>query len=339
MTPSRTNALEIVEAIYHEEKSERAWLDGILAAARPALDHGLGVCTYPFELTGREIRTPWARVLGATRGVGPVLIKTLMATTREDAQVSQAYRSPVCATASELGLADRKGFDLFKKKGIFDSSGVTGFDTTGRGVFVGGFLPHVTQLDPAFRARFERVAAHLGVGLRYRHLAKSARLRRDAVFSPSAKLLHAEGEATLPRAREALARAVVAIDKARGRQRRTDPDGALEAWKGLVGARWSLVDEFESDGKRFVVARENEPHAMELAALSKRERQIVGYVVLGHATKLIAYELGIADSTVRVLLRRAMRRLNVSNRETLVAHFMAASLFGSPDASGPPKKT
>jgi DNA-binding CsgD family transcriptional regulator len=95
-----------------------------------------------------------------------------------------------------------------------------------------------------------------------------------------------------------------------------------------VGARWSLVDELESDGKRYVVARENEPHALHLSTLSKRERQIVGYVVLGHTTKLIAYELGIADSTVRVLLGRAMRRLGVTGRDALLARFMAACASG-----------
>jgi DNA-binding CsgD family transcriptional regulator len=224
----------------------------------------------------------------------------------------------------QIGLSELPGFRLLKGKGILDASGITGFDTAGRGAFFGGFLARVTGLDPAFRARFERVAAHLGVGQRYRRFAKVAAHAPEAIFSPSARLLHAEGDATVPGARAALARAVVAIDRARGRQRRTDPDGALAAWKGLVDARWSLVDEFESDGKRYVVARENEPYVAQIAALSKRERQVVGYVVLGHATKLIAYELGIADSTVRVLLRRAMQRLHVTTRETLVAKFMAA---------------
>jgi DNA-binding CsgD family transcriptional regulator len=330
--------VDVIEAIYREEKSERAWLDGILVAAGPALDWGLGVVGYPFDVVGLEIRAPWVRVLGAPRDIGPKLIKALTATSRDDAQVSQAYVPvPTCATASELGLAESPGFELLKARGVQDASGITGFDTTGHGVIIGAFLARARRLTPAFRQRFERVGAHLGVGLRYRRFAKSAGGRPNAVFSPSAKLLHAEGEATAPEARAALARAVVAIDRARGRQRRADPDGALAAWKGLVDARWSLVDEFESDGKRYVVARENEPHAAQIAALSKRERQVVGYVVLGHATKLIAYELGIADSTVRVLLRRAMQRLRVTSREALVAKFMAAA--APSDASDPRTKT
>jgi DNA-binding CsgD family transcriptional regulator len=326
MKPSGTRVVDIIEAIYRDEDSERAWLDGILGAARPALDQGLGLTGYPFEVVGQEVRVPWAKVLGTPVHVGPSLMKSVMEKSRESPQVSRIYgRTPTCATASELGLLETSGFRLFRAKGILDASGITGFDTAGRGIFFGAFLPHVTGLEPAFRERFERVGAHLGVGLRYRRLARAAGRAPEAVFSPSAKLLHAEGDATAPKARAALARAVVAIDRARGRQRRADPDGALAAWKGLVDARWSLVDEFESDGKRYVVARENEPHAARIAALSKRERQVVGYVVLGHATKLIAYELGIADSTVRVLLRRAMQRLKVTSREALVAKFMAAA--------------
>ena len=329
MKPSSTHIVEIIEAIYRHEESERAWLEGILVAARPALDHGLGLTSYPFEVVGQEVRVPWVKVVGTPVRVGPSLMKSVMATSRDSPQVSRVYRpTPTCATASELGLLETPGFRLFRAKGILDASGITGFDTAGRGVFFGAFLPRVTRLAPAFRERFERVGAHLGVGLRYRRFAKVAGHAPEAVFSPSAKLLHAEGDATMPNARAALARAVVAIDRARGRLRKTDPDGALAAWKGLVDARWSLVDEFESDGKRYVVARENEPCAAQVAALSKRERQVVGYVVLGHATKLIAYELGIADSTVRVLLRRAMQRLRVTSREALVAKLGAAPAPG-----------
>ena len=325
MRSSNAHLVSIIEAIYREEMSDQGWIEGILAAARPALDHGLGVTAYPFEVVGREVRVPWAKVLG-TRGVSAALVKSILATARDQPRVSEVYRStPTCATASELGFSEMPEFRRFNAKGVLDSSGITGFDTAGRGVFLGGFLPRATRLDLAFRTRFERIAAHLGVGQRYRRFARTARHAPEAVFTPNAKLLHAEGAATLPKARAALAQAVVAIERARGRQRRIDPDGALAAWKGLVSARWSLVDQFESDGKRYVVARENEPHVVQLAALSKRERQVIGYVVLGHTTKLIAYELGIADSTVRVLLRRAMQRLGVTSREALVSALATAS--------------
>ena len=38
MKPSNTQVLDIVEAIYRAERSDRAWIEGILAAAAPMLD-------------------------------------------------------------------------------------------------------------------------------------------------------------------------------------------------------------------------------------------------------------------------------------------------------------
>ncbi len=313
--------LEIIEAIYREEKSERAWIDGILEAAKPVIDEGLGVVGFPFELGPNGFNVPFSRVVAAGKGLGPGLMRAVTATIRDDDRVQKSYRAVLCATGSEENHLDRKGFTLMRPLGVEDSIGIVGVSTAGGGVCLVSLLPQITKLRPAVRARLSRVAAHLGVGQRYRQLLKKN--NREAIFSANAKLLHAEGDATTREARATLTRAVVALDRARGKQRRTDPDGALEAWKGLVDARWSLVDEFETDGKRFIVARENEPISPPLPALSKRERQIVGYLAIGHTSKLIAYELGISDATVRVLLHRAMQKVKVTSRKDLVAAFFA----------------
>jgi DNA-binding NarL/FixJ family response regulator len=85
-----------------------------------------------------------------------------------------------------------------------------------------------------------------------------------------------------------------------------------------VEARWTLVDAYERDGKRFIVARENEAEVGGLASLSNRERQIVAFLALGSTTKEIAYQLGISDSTTRVLLSRATTKLRVRSRQELI---------------------
>ncbi|MGH7298360.1 MAG: helix-turn-helix domain-containing protein, partial [Polyangiaceae bacterium] len=102
---------------------------------------------------------------------------------------------------------------------------------------------------------------------------------------------------------------------------RDAPDAALEAWKGLVSARWSLVEHFESDGKEYILACRNDPDVRGPAALTRREQQVLGLLGVGHTTKLVAYELGISDSTVRVLLARAMAKLGASTREEALAAF------------------
>jgi DNA-binding NarL/FixJ family response regulator len=77
------------------------------------------------------------------------------------------------------------------------------------------------------------------------------------------------------------------------------------------------MDRFESDGRRYVVARENQLATAPHARLTAREGQIVALYRLGSDPKMIAYELGLADATVRVLLSRAARRLGVASPRAL----------------------
>ena len=53
-------------------------------------------------------------------------------------------------------------------------------------------------------------------------------------------------------------------------------------------------------------------------ALTKRERAIVHLTTLGKSNKLIAYELSMCESTVKVHIRQIMKKLNVSNRTQVV---------------------
>jgi DNA-binding NarL/FixJ family response regulator len=48
--------------------------------------------------------------------------------------------------------------------------------------------------------------------------------------------------------------------------------------------------------------------------LTARERDVLRSLRSGHPNKIIAYELGISESTVKVHLRNVMRKLNASNR-------------------------
>jgi DNA-binding NarL/FixJ family response regulator len=126
--------------------------------------------------------------------------------------------------------------------------------------------------------------------------------------------LHAEPDAVA--ARLELRRAVSHFEEARGALR-SQPEDALDRWRPLVAARWTLLDEFQQGGKRYIVARRNEPTTASLESLAPRERQALALLALGHSNKLIAYELGIAASTVSVLLHRASTKLGVRSRSDL----------------------
>jgi hypothetical protein len=95
----------------------------------------------------------------------------------------------------------------------------------------------------------------------------------------------------------------MAMDRSRGALRRKSPASAVAEWRGLVDARWTLVDEFRENGRRYVVARENRSEAPDFERLTERELQVVAFASLGHSNKLIAYELGIATSTAECSFR------------------------------------
>jgi DNA-binding CsgD family transcriptional regulator len=117
--------------------------------------------------------------------------------------------------------------------------------------------------------------------------------------------------------------AAVRVDKARGKLRRSDPDEALALWQGLVHGRWSLIDWFDTDGRRFVLAKPNAPNLGDPRGLSGREHQVVTYAAQGEAVKLVAYRLGLSQNRVSSLLQSAMRKLGVKTHPQLVERMRA----------------
>jgi DNA-binding NarL/FixJ family response regulator len=88
----------------------------------------------------------------------------------------------------------------------------------------------------------------------------------------------------------------------------------------MVRGRWSMVDWFDSDERRYVLAVPNQPSVTDPRGLTERENQVVGAAVLGHSNKMIAYRLGLSTSRVSTLLRSAMRKLGFRTRNELVSH-------------------
>ncbi len=204
---------------------------------------------------------------------------------------------------------------------------LNGRDPTNRGVWIGVPLERALDLPAGVLACWTKVAVHLAAALRLR--ARLAGMvpspeQAEAVVEPRGAIAHARGSATTRQARRILSESVLALERlrnGRGKQRRARPLGAL---KGLVDARWTLVDHFESDGRRLLLAQCNEVPTPDLSRLTDRERQVVAFASLGHTNKLIAYELGISASTVAVFLHHAARRLRVATRAELIARFLSS---------------
>jgi DNA-binding NarL/FixJ family response regulator len=66
-------------------------------------------------------------------------------------------------------------------------------------------------------------------------------------------------------------------------------------------------------------------------ALTGRERDVLKLLRAGRQNKVIAYELGVSESTVKVHLRNIMKKLHVSNRTQVAVHLN----IGLPDFETP----
>jgi len=122
--------------------------------------------------------------------------------------------------------------------------------------------------------------------LRDRLRLRGAIERAEAIVAPDGEVRHATGAAKAPESSTHCG--MDASDRKGSRQAaRRSARRALGIWKGLVVARWTLVDHFESDGRRYVLAQENEPDDSSRAALSPASTKFWRTRALGRSNKEI----------------------------------------------------
>lgn len=324
---AKADLLSIVDAAYRMELEDSAWLAGLAEAVLPHLDDGFGVAAFEFYRPGNGLPKVVQRchlgIPDKLAAIYPTIFQTM------DPEIRQRpFRMGPCITGSQMMGMRREFLDephmkqYAQKFGMYDSFWITAAEPSGRGCGFHAGRSRLTRASPAQVLRWGRIAAHLATAVRLRHALKGPASGRaaepEAVFDPGGKIYDATGQARSEHARELLRHAVRMLEKSRGPLRTKDPEKSLAIRKALVAGRWSLIDQIEQNGERYIVARQNEPTAPGPALLSKREKEIVGYVQLGHHDKLIAYELGITPSTVRVLLGRAKAKLGVRSRKELL---------------------
>ncbi|MBI5489160.1 MAG: helix-turn-helix transcriptional regulator [Deltaproteobacteria bacterium] len=221
--------------------------------------------------------------------------------------------------------------------GISDAIGLTAADGTGAGCLICAPLPRETSISSQEAAVWARVAAHIAAGYRLQRLVAAQTdpepfADAEAILDAAGRLHDATEPAQGKASREALRAAAVTVTRACGRLRREDPDEAVGVWRALVAGRWSLVDHFDHDGRRFLIARRNDPQSRAPVDLTLRERQVLGYACLGHSNKLIAYELGLSPTTVSTHLARSAAKLGADSRAALIRLAMASGRSGTGQA-------
>lgn len=298
-----------VEACYSPVDVEEAWIRELAAAARTAFDvewaQGFSFRLDKGTVELLEVSDPSfvsAWLGGSERCLPPSL---LPAYAEFDVGILPAVMDRV---ELEVALRDRPlparcSAHLDKMVAIQGRSSPTS------GVMAFWVPPRVP--GPAQRGHLRKLAAHLRAGARVR----SHRPAIEAVLDHAGRVHHAAESVKDRRARELLSRGAKAIERAR----KVRTVEALETWHALWDGRWTLVDSFDRDGKRWLVAKANNSTSSSTAALQPRERDVVLGAAAGRSLKLMAYELGLPIGTVASTLERAMRKLRVRTRAELAA--------------------
>jgi DNA-binding CsgD family transcriptional regulator len=325
----RADVVSILEGAYDVAPCTRDWLRLLIERSAPFLDRGLG---------------QFASIWNVGQGADPTTVAChRMDDCQRDALLQAAVVSrsahKQAASTMVLGTAmQRVGDDADAQADVHEMArrflhpfGARDIlflkiaDPGGRLIVAGVPAPDDSRPSRGEAMMWSRIAAHVAAGARLRAAASIHGVDRfdgvDAVLSPSGALHHVAPGAQDRGSREKLRQAARDVDRARTRAVRSDAKAALDLWQGLVAGRWSLVDRFDADGRRFLVARRNDPDVPDPRALTRRERQVLAYAAMGQPLKLIAYALGLSVSTIALYRGRAMRKLGLTSTAEVVRMF------------------
>jgi DNA-binding CsgD family transcriptional regulator len=321
--------VSVIEAAYETEQGDGAWLRRIGDFACRELDQGLGGYGALYDVTSGAMRFG----AGASLGLSDSLLQAILQANAlaPPEVVARMYRAgPACSagsTASGLGRRWKGEPGIARAIAVttaMDAIGVITGDPSGVGC---AFLFPKHAIGPVPKATgilWSRIAAHIAAGFRLRRAGARSAVA-EAVLSPSGRIDHAEVAAQGASLRAALTDGAKRMGQARGALRRRNPSEAVETWRALVAGRWSLVDHFDHDGRRFLLARRNEPTpAATLTGLTVRQRDVLAHAAMGHSNKLIGYELGLTPSAVAMILARLARTLGLRTRVQLIAVYQGA---------------
>lgn len=320
----RERAIEVVEAAYDLTSDQRGWLARLVEAARPVFDHGTGVAGYTFELDARGRIQLTSEVVGSALSLGALAAIERSARALTAEEVAWSLEVPL-QTASECHarhgsrLDDSRAFRHVGALGAADGLALRRVDADCRGFTLWAALGAPRRTTRPERLRWSCVAQHVIAAMRLRQCPGAGE----------------EASRTRARARGALDRlraAAVRTDRAQAGVDRAAAGDASELWRALAQGRLSLFDRFDLDGRRYLVAACNRPAALGVRALSDRERQIVARAARGASNKEIAYDLGLAASTVSSHLRSGMRALGVRDRAELAALLLRTGARSASDA-------
>ena len=312
---------EMVSGAYDLSGSFEMWFAAALSRLRTHLDEGFGA--------GGVVSTTELGEILQIHLDGAHPIHRVLSYLSEPLVGVIAPRGFAAKTFSEMiGIqASSRFIAPFRRAFVgADASSLWGVD--GAGITLSIFSPR-RELASArpFEHRLARhVMPHVCAALRLRRSLTGLGLETasaEVVFDSNGRCRNAQGMGEPASAREALRCAVLRMERDRARS----SDDSEDAREALLDGRWSLVDRFESDGRRFIVAYRNPPGVLDPRRLSPRERDVAARIAQGMSHEAVAAELGISASTVASVASAVIRKLGLGSARELPLFWRDAAGF------------
>jgi DNA-binding NarL/FixJ family response regulator len=309
---------ETTRAAYAFTRDLGTWAMGVHEALGPSLDCGLGtlvgIVEFP-EKKGVRVRHLTSR--GGASRVHHAVVR-LSAFLAPERLKESFFNGRVLGSSS--GHYDDGDFTRLQSRArgvrTRDAAGWCVNDAVDHGFMVVApsreLLRFPEQPIPVVR----RLGSHIATGLRLQRVLGSAAFEDpavEAILDTDGRAQHSVGMARMSGAIEQLRQAVLE----RSRTTAEADLAADPAWNAVLAGRWSLVDRFDSDGRRYVVAYRNPPGVLDPRRLTPREEGVTALAAIGQSNKEIASQLGVTQSTVATLLASALNKLGLSSRTML----------------------
>lgn len=308
--------LDVTRAAYAWTGDVATWADGVHEALAPSLDLGQGTLVAVVGLPEGKVNI---RHLAARAGASRVhhAVVRLSAFLAPGKLREAFFNGRVVGSSS--GHYDDADLSKMQQRArgarTRDAAGWCVNDAVDHGFMV--VVPSREQLTiPRTSAVVRRLGEHIATGLRLQRVITSASLEDaavEAIFDADGRAQHVDGMARAPLALDRLRQSVLE----RARSSASELDTVDPAWSAVIAGRWSLVDRFDADGRRFVLAYRNPPGVLDPRRLTPREERVTTLAAIGRANKEIAFELGVSQSTVATLLATSLGKLGLESRTLL----------------------
>lgn len=308
--------IELLKSVYSLAVSDAEWMGIVLRHCEGAFDSGEGVFGYVHDssregsgsISAFHQRGSDRRLQALFRDLHDIEPSAMRRLATQDGVFVGS-----CSTAPVFETPLPRSVERLGDEGVADSVTIAAASDD-KVLSLGAPSTDFVRLPPKVRRQWESLTQHVSAAFRLR--TRIGRGRPLGVVDPVRGTVDAEGGAVT--FRETLLRTVRDRDVALGRVSRQRSLGAAGAlFPALVAGRFSLVDQWDADGKRHVVVLDNAEKRVDPRALTTAELRVARGLVEGESTKEMAHAFDVSVSTVTTLASKVYEKLGVRNRGEL----------------------